>query len=576
MLLSLLFLQAMFFNNEARAAETHNTTATITDLKFTDEVLEFGRDAELTGNWSLPNNPATPAGFILDLPADLRGQTDTFPLTETSDPNSPRVGECTLTPTQLHCDIDTEYIRNNPLNLKGGFNLWVKVRTERTEDTEVVYNFGNYSTTVPATVKGMCPDGCVSGLKNHKSGTYDQANQTVEWYVKVESGPEGMEGGENVRLEDKLGPNLEYVFERDGQTYPYLVRASEFNANGRPVFSRVSDDLYTVENEGTTISFEAEAGYHYEARWLTRVVDAGASVVYTNSVDYFIENELVDAKNAQVTYRGGGGTGSGDNVGSFTINKTLLGDVTGLEELIYTGGFSIELPGGETATGSFEVPAGGTWLSDQYPVGSVVTLTENLPQTSNQIEWLSPRFSDNGFSIVAGSPTDIELINEANIATGSVSLHKQIRSQSGAENLVPEGTLFTVAYSYDAGFHFPAGEGQVQLPASGEPVVIDNLPVDAVVRFAELDPVTINGARWLTPVLSHSEVQVAAGDTVTVTVTNTIETQPEPPTPVDPPEPNESAEELPRTGTNPLPLAALATVLIAAGAATVRVARSRS
>ena len=68
----------------AHAAPPYETEATLTDVSFVSQTVESGKRTELTGSWSLPNNPSTPAGFVVDLPAELSGLTDSFDLRDPS------------------------------------------------------------------------------------------------------------------------------------------------------------------------------------------------------------------------------------------------------------------------------------------------------------------------------------------------------------------------------------------------------------------------------------------------------------------------------------------------------------
>ncbi|WP_144589675.1 hypothetical protein, partial [Brevibacterium casei] len=134
------------------AAPPYQTNANIDSLKFHEESIKSGSTARIDGTWSLPDNPQTPAGFVVDLPDELQGRTDSF---ELKDPDGVTMGQCTVTETQLYCDLDSDYLNANPLNIQGTFYFWVSVQTETTETKEVTYDFGNVSDTVTVTP----PDG---------------------------------------------------------------------------------------------------------------------------------------------------------------------------------------------------------------------------------------------------------------------------------------------------------------------------------------------------------------------------------------------------------------------------------
>ncbi|WP_146613298.1 hypothetical protein, partial [Burkholderia multivorans] len=102
----------------AVAAPPYQTNANIDSLKFHEESIKSGSTARIDGTWSLPDNPQTPAGFVVDLPDELQGRTDSF---ELKDPDGVTTGQCTVTETQLYCDLDSDYLNANPLNIQGTF-----------------------------------------------------------------------------------------------------------------------------------------------------------------------------------------------------------------------------------------------------------------------------------------------------------------------------------------------------------------------------------------------------------------------------------------------------------------------
>ncbi|MCB8045172.1 hypothetical protein JM654_16430 [Microbacterium oxydans] len=74
----------------ASAAPPYTTEAKVDSVAFTESAVTSGTKAELTGRWSLPDNPVSPAGFVVDLPDDLRGTAGC--LLPCSTPMEPRRG----------------------------------------------------------------------------------------------------------------------------------------------------------------------------------------------------------------------------------------------------------------------------------------------------------------------------------------------------------------------------------------------------------------------------------------------------------------------------------------------------
>lgn len=291
----------------ANAAPPYETNASIDSLKFEQDSIKSGSVARIDGTWSLPDNPKTPAGFVVDLPAELQGRVDSFDL---KDPDGVSMGKCTVTNTQIFCDFDSQYLQENPLNLKGTFYFWVSVQTETTETKEVTYDFGNVSDTVTVTPPdGPCVGDCEwKGQDSYKWGNYDRENNVIQWHVNIKSPAGGMKGGEKVTVTDLGGENIEII---PGETR--LSGTNQFNENGQPTgWSPKPADFYTVSEDGKTVSFTSEPGWVYAVIYRTTVTDGGKSEEYTNSAQFEIEGEETVIKKGKVVRQGGGGTGDGD------------------------------------------------------------------------------------------------------------------------------------------------------------------------------------------------------------------------------------------------------------------------
>lgn len=74
------------------------TKAIDTDVKFTQIEVDGGSIAKISTNQSLPNNASTPATVELDLPDDLKGNSDSFPMTGAEGPSSPAMRSTTRSP----------------------------------------------------------------------------------------------------------------------------------------------------------------------------------------------------------------------------------------------------------------------------------------------------------------------------------------------------------------------------------------------------------------------------------------------------------------------------------------------
>lgn len=513
------------------AAPPFATEATITELDFVQSTVESGEHAELTGTWSLPDNPTPPAGFVIDLPPGLEGDADEFSLVASD--GVTEVGRCTVTATQLVCDLDAEYITANPRNLSGTFNFWTTVTTEVTETQEVVFDLGDVSADITVTpAEDTCTPNCeFDGVVNYKGGTYDAETGTIEWVVGVKAPPGGMVGGETVTVVDTPGPGQEIL---PGTTVRH-ANAVGIGPTGEPSpvgWRPKPADTYTVSPDGSTVTFVSEPGYFYKVLYTTRVTDGGVARTYTNDAEVAIEGQRTVTVSGEVVRRGGGGTGGGEPVGRFSVTKDVVWHSEPVD-IAFTGTFTVTDPQGTTHSGQFEVSDGTTWTSEAFPAGSIVHLEEVLPTEPSSIAWADPVFSVNDFAIPNATVATVELTNEARLATGVFSASKEL-SGSGAQ-LVPSDATFLLDYTYPAGPGYEAGGGTLELPADGTAVTSPPLPVGAVVTLAERSPDPVTGAAWGAPHLSTESLVVSADVEVTVTVTNPIISTPPTPLAVDGP-----------------------------------------
>jgi choice-of-anchor A domain-containing protein len=177
---------------------------------------------------------------------------------------------------------------------------------------------------------------------------------------------------------------------------------------------------------------------------------------------------------------------------------------------------------------------------------------------------------------------------------GGFSASKVVEGDGAS--LVPAGTEFTLAYSYE--LDGASLNGTLTLLADGTVALgPQDLPIGTVVQFSETDLPVVENVSWGTPVISPATVTIAEGEPVHVVVTNTATDvtvaptpTPEPtPTPIDPtpapapidPVPSTPADAgsagLASTGIEGVaPLLAVAAALLAAGFILTLVRRRRS
>ncbi|WP_288871405.1 DUF5979 domain-containing protein [uncultured Microbacterium sp.] len=575
----------------ATAAPPYATEAKIDSLAFAQSTVTSGTRAELKGTWSLPDNPTAPAGFVVDLPADLQGMPDRFPLL---DATGAKAGDCVATGTQLVCDFDSAYLRSHPLGLSGRFSFWATVTTQVTEQTTVDYDFGDVTASVDVKPDPfICTEDCTfTGRSNFKSGEYQNSTDTIQWDVAIGAGATGMTGGQEVVVKDVIGANQELLSQSaTGERSPSLWAANAFQTlpSGMVVpgpFAEVAASDYTVSADGTTVSFTAREGYFYNVHYLSKVTDAGAAGTYQNAAEITVGTQSASTVTSEVTRHGGSGTGEGTGVGTFTISKKLDGDTANLEDLTFHGSYVVATPQGSTATGEFAVHAGETWTSPAFAAGSTVSLSESLAGLPANLEWAAPAFSPQTVTIRGDESVAVTLTNTATLRSQPFLAMKTLAGPAKATAMVPAATRYVLEYSYPAGPGFPAGSGELTLEA-GTPVSAPALPVGADVTIRERAPKPVEGITWGDPVISPERFTVG-DEAVTVSVTNPVSvvtppvvpgtpsTPLTPTTPSSPVKPGSAGGSLAITGGEPATWSALIGVLmLAAGGGLVAVRRLR-
>lgn len=214
---------------------------------------------------------------------------------------------------------------------------------------------------------------------------------------------------------------------------------------------------------------------------------------------------------------------------SISINKAVVAPegVAALlpesYEVTYSWPANTEL-GFLAGEGTVTLPADGTLVEiADVPLGAVLTFVESALPGIGSNEWQTPVFSDNNIVVGAeGSATSVTVTNTAELLTGSISINKIVEAPEEASGLLP--AEYPVTYTWEANneLGFLAGSGSVALPADGSPIVIEGVPVGAVVNFVEDALPTIGSNVWETPVFSTNNVTVTeAGQEVAVSLTNT-------------------------------------------------------
>lgn len=577
----------------AFAAGDYATNATISDVTFAKTEITDGQRNELSGKWSLPNNPSTPAGFTLVLPEGLQGREDNFDLKV---PGSDEVmGKCEVTKTELDCSIDDAYVAKNPRNLKGTFTFWASIQLKNKDVVTKDFVFKNVEGKTTVKVNpNQCTANCeFKGWTGYKAGDYDPARKAVWWSIEVPVPATGHKAGDEIVVTDTMSAGQTLVEDKDltvQETFTIVKDDSgrEYPGNWKNL---PASDVKVTTGTPITAKWTAKQGAFYRvvlkvAASDNATTEPDGSISYKNAATIKVGNLETVPVSQTVRRQGGSGTGIGDNVGTFAVKKSLAGDAIVSKDTEFTVHYVVTSPDGATlADADATVSATKPFTSGEYLAGSTVKLTEVKPKDSASVNWAVPKFDKSEFKLEGGANIDVSLKNTASLQTG-VFKAKKVVTGNGA-SLIPADAEFTVKYNYAAGEGFAAGSGELKLRADGTEATSPKLPVGAVVKLSEVAPAAVDGGTWGKPVFSKDTVTIAKGETVEVSLENPITTVPPttapPTTPVETIPPTTPVETTPptspplaNTGASVALGVGAAVLLLAAGLLTMGYSRRRA
>ncbi len=315
-------------------------------------------------------------------------------------------------------------------------------------------------------------------------------------------------------------------------------------------------DVTQAEIEGNELTFQIEATdlpiptgtsdgfsreYQYVITYTSCTTSGGMDApgtVYGNAV----RGSGIDFSTRTTQNNSASGTGTGVSRGSVSIDK-VLARTPGAELVPDDATFTVHLkeidPTGTTRSEhDLKVPLDGAPVSGLNARGKgwTVELSEPTFPAVSGVVFGAPVFaagpgvtvSADGTvataSIDPGVNVSVTLTNEAML--GSVTLLKAL--DGGAADLVDPEQTYRITAAIDTsalGANVPAQPDRVLELAVGDPVVVDDLPIGAIVTFTEARPADDDTLTWAAPAFSHASVVITPAhvtDPVTVTVTNTV------------------------------------------------------
>ncbi|MBC9937634.1 MULTISPECIES: DUF5979 domain-containing protein [unclassified Leucobacter] len=545
----------------AAPAQAAEGAPAITEVAFDSSTVQNRQTTWINAKWEIPAKAVAPARIVLPLPAELQGNTDSFPMMNGQDP----IGTCVVTKTEVVCSVDDTFISENSFKVKGGIRFEVTVNVAEGTTGDKNFEFGNLSATVSIQPSGgSCTENCgLAEIKHSKWGYYNKETDTILWTVQVAAPATGIAAGQKIRIWDSLDLA---TFTPIGKPVLYSAKSVHRDAgNGTMTgnFAHDSDSVVTYSDDGLELSFTSLPGlgsdYHgteqeevgldgrfYQVLWTVKVNDLGKAGTYTNEAGYEIAGEPTTGIIGEAKRQSGSAWGIGTNFGAFELTKKI--DPSSTDQIAAIPQFQVRYSAidaeGIATSDTFAVQADGSFESPEFIDGTTVTIEEILPNATNAIIWQAPVFDVQqgpGVSFVdgkltlkftkennnLGKQTQIVLTNSAELQTGSFAASKRIVNSDGL--VISPETTFSLNYSYPANTElgFIAGSGTLELPSNGDVVVSGKIPVGAELAFTEEinDGAKTLGGTWQEnkTVLPEALTITGSPDPISVELVNTIE-----------------------------------------------------
>lgn len=180
-------------------------------------------------------------------------------------------------------------------------------------------------------------------------------------------------------------------------------------------------------------------------------------------------------------------------------------------------GAGVTLPADGTAV-EFTVPAGVAYSFWEGFVGAPDGTTWDEPIITVDGEVIEP-ITDLTILPVDGS-IEIVVTNRITQDLGGFAITKSVSGEG--ESLVPEGTEFTVNYTYTEINGFPGGSGTLTVAAGETSPTISDIPAGATVTLEEVRPVDPIGGTWGEPQFDVAEFTVVHDQVIAVSLDNPI------------------------------------------------------
>jgi hypothetical protein len=207
--------------------------------------------------------------------------------------------------------------------------------------------------------------------------------------------------------------------------------------------------------------------------------------------------------------------------GTFTLLKEIGGQAA--DQVPDGTTFTLAYTVGGSEPVEVELTAGEEWSSPELPYGAEVTVTELAPPDVPGVEWGDPVLTVDGdpvdgdsatFTIGAGTTVGVVVTNDADDASGSFSVAKQVIGEGADE--VSDSQVFRIEFSADGGETWST----VVVDGSGTPAALDAIEPGTEIMLREAERPAVDGVDWGDITITGQGVEY---DTETGVATFTVE-----------------------------------------------------
>ncbi|WEK59610.1 MAG: Ig-like domain-containing protein [Candidatus Microbacterium colombiense] len=356
--------------------------------------------------WSVPDGAVGGQTFGFTLPTQFAGFTGSFAVPAQDDPTQ-TVAKCTVStgrPPVVTCTL-TDYVDGRS-DISG--SLWFQV-TAAEETTSTTVDFTVDGTVTPVAI----PGGAIVGEELPtvpEKWSWQTADGRLAWQLLIPGA--GFADADPLIIDDTLTPAGAGFAEHHNVDDALSVwSTNSAGTDRRPVTAWTGG----WNDSGTAFHLEIAGPIDPARLYSVRYYTVPSAPANGDSFGNVANIGGVVVRDTEVWTGAGGGAGTGQTPGMFSIQKVLAGDATA----VIPDGTTFEVAysyGNPVVRKELEVTVGGPTSSISLPRGTVVTLEEIDLPTLAGVTWGTPSFSGTGVRSLEQGKAEVTIVTGATVA----------------------------------------------------------------------------------------------------------------------------------------------------------------